>query len=138
LRFSLALERSEHHLGVFANLFLERRADQFRQRRHAEVVGDVERYERAARIRRERPRPLERIEIAFEQLVVDAQRGIVEAVLFEPLDRGVFDQCLPTRQHAIGVTFDKRYRFDVRHELRKTFLIFGEFVDQRGRRVDHD
>jgi len=51
------LECGEHHLGVPRGLFLERRADQFRQCGHAEIVGDVERNERAARICRKRQAP---------------------------------------------------------------------------------
>ena len=137
-RFGLGFERRQHHLAVFAHLLLERRADQLGQRRHAEIVVDVERDGIVPPRSHKRPRALERVEIAFEQLVVDAQRGIVEAIFFEPLDRRVFDQRLPAREHAIGVTFDDRHRLDVGHELRKALLILGEFVDQRGGRVDHD
>ena len=74
--------------------------------------------------------PSKRVEIAFEQLVVDAQRRVVEAVFFEPFDRRVFDQRLPARQHAVGMPLDDGHRLDVGHELRKAFLILGEFVDR--------
>src|SRR5271165_4805154 len=85
-RLGFALECGEHHLGVFADLSLERRADELGQGRDAEVVVDAERDARSAAGILKRPSAFELFEVALDQLVANAQRGVVEEVFFRPFD----------------------------------------------------
>src|SRR5665213_3700804 len=63
----LGLERSQHHLGVFADFLLQRGADQLGEGGDAEVVLDAEHDACRRAVLFDRPGAFERVEVAFDK-----------------------------------------------------------------------